>query len=110
MSGESDCTGFPLAADGASNQLVLQPSAKHRECRLGSYLAVPLTSGGGLLFDMKLKKHDQELTLSSKVGWLLESSHTPLRPQTPAYSQEATFSGELVEAISNSMVSGHCFG
>jgi hypothetical protein len=33
-----------------------------------SSLAVPLTSGGGLLSGVKLKKHDQELTLGSKVG------------------------------------------
>jgi hypothetical protein len=38
--------------------------------RKGSYLAVPLTSGGGLLSGVKLKKHDQELTLGSKVGLL----------------------------------------
>jgi hypothetical protein len=36
----------------------------------GSYLAVPLTSGGGLLSGVKLKKEDQELTLGSKVGLL----------------------------------------
>jgi hypothetical protein len=31
-----DLHGFPpLAADGPSNQLVLQPSANDRECRLG---------------------------------------------------------------------------
>jgi hypothetical protein len=30
---------------------------------LGSYLAVPLTSGGGLLSGVKLKKEDQKLTL-----------------------------------------------
>ena len=41
--------------------------------RFGSYLAVPLTSGGGLLSGVKLKKHDQELTLGSKVGFLQES-------------------------------------
>ena len=34
----------------------------------GSNLAVPLTSGGGLLSGVKLKKHDQKLTLGSKVG------------------------------------------
>jgi hypothetical protein len=37
---------------------------------------------------MKLKKHDQELTLGSKVGLPLQSSHIPRRPQTPACSQE----------------------
>ena len=31
--------------------------------RVGSYLAVPLTSGGGLLSGLKLKKDDQKLTL-----------------------------------------------
>ena len=36
----------------------------------GSYLAVPLTSGGGLLSGVKLKKEDQKLTLGSKVGLL----------------------------------------
>ena len=48
----------------------------------GSNLAVPLTSGGGLLSGVKLKKEDQKLTLGSKVGLPLQSSHTPRRPQT----------------------------
>jgi hypothetical protein len=39
---------------------------------LGSNLAVPLTSDGGLLSGVKLKKQDQELTLGSKVGLLAE--------------------------------------
>ena len=38
-----------------------------RSVRFGSYLAVPLTSGGGLLSGVKLKE-DQKLTLGSKVG------------------------------------------
>ena len=57
----------------------------------GSNLAVPLTSGGGLLSGVKLKKEDQKLTLGSKVGLPLQSSHTPRRPQTPACSQELTW-------------------
>ena len=56
----------------------------------GSYLAVPLTSGGGLLSGVKLKKEDQKLTLGSKVGLPLQSSYTPRRPQTPACSQDRT--------------------
>jgi hypothetical protein len=50
-------------------------------------LPSPLTSGGGLLSGVKLKKEDQKLTLGSKVGLPLQSSHTPRRPQTPACSQ-----------------------
>ena len=48
----------------------------------GSNLAVPLTSGGGLLSGVKLKKRDQELTLGSKVELLQESGHTPGRHRT----------------------------
>ena len=55
--------------------------------RIGSHLAVSLTSGGGLLSGLKLKQQDQKPTLGSKVGLLLESSHTPRRPQTPACSR-----------------------
>src|SRR5262245_31197983 len=47
----------------------------------GSHLAVPLTSGGGALSDVKPKKHDQELTLGSKVGLLQESGHTSRWPR-----------------------------
>ena len=48
---------------------------------LGSYLAVPLTSGGGLLSGVKLRKEDQKLTFGSKVGLPLQSSHIPRRPK-----------------------------
>jgi hypothetical protein len=57
----------------------------------GSNLAVPLTSGGGLLSGVKLKKEDQKLTLGSKVGLLQESGHTPWRPRTAGCSQELTW-------------------
>jgi hypothetical protein len=45
----------------------------------GPYLAVPLTYGGGLLSGVKLKKHDQELTLGSKVGLLHEPTSNATR-------------------------------
>ena len=54
----------------------------------GSNVAVPLTSGEGLLSGLKLKKHDQELTLGSKVGLLQESGHTPGRRRTAGCSQK----------------------
>ena len=53
----------------------------------GSYLAVPLTSGGGLLSGVKLKKHDQELTLGSKVGLLQESGALPGALERPAVAK-----------------------
>ena len=61
------------------------------DVRIGSYLAVPLTSGGGLLSGVKLKKHDQELTLGSKVGLLQESGRTPWRPRTAGCSHKPTW-------------------
>jgi hypothetical protein len=45
-----------------------------RKVGLGSDLAVPLTSGGGLLSGVKLKKAYQKLTLGSKVGLLQEAA------------------------------------
>ena len=42
----------------------------------GSNLAVLLTSGGGLLSGVKLKKEDQKLTLGSKVGLPLQSTYS----------------------------------
>ena len=59
----------------------------HLDDHFGSYLAVPLTSGGGLLSGVKLKKEDQELTSGSKSA-CPANSHTPQRPQTPACSHE----------------------
>jgi hypothetical protein len=59
-----------------------------------SYLAVPLTSGGGPLSGVKLKKEDQKLTLGSKVGLPLQSSHTPRGPQTPAVELRADILGQ----------------
>jgi hypothetical protein len=58
--------------------------------RFGSYLAVPHTSGGGLLSGLKQNKHDQELTLGSKVGLLQESGRPPWRPRTAECSHEPT--------------------
>ena len=65
--------------------------------RGGAYLAVPLTSGRGLLSAAKLKKHDQELTLGWKVGLLQESGYTPGRHRTAGCSHIQTWSAELVE-------------
>jgi hypothetical protein len=57
---------------------------------MGSHLAVPLTSGGGLLSGVELKEGGQEPTLGSKVGLPLESSHDPRRPRSAACSQKLT--------------------
>jgi hypothetical protein len=66
---------------------------------MGSYLAVPLTYGGGLPSGVKLKKHDQELTLGSKVGLLQESGRTPRRPRAAGCSQEPTFLGTVEQRL-----------
>jgi hypothetical protein len=62
----------------------------------GSHPALPLTLGGGLLSDVKLKKWGQELTLARKVGLLQDSGHTARRPRTAACCHDRK-STELVE-------------
>ena len=57
----------------------------------GSYLTVPLTSGGGLLSGVKLKKEDQKLTLGSKVGLPLESSLLRGDRKRPPVAHKLTF-------------------
>jgi hypothetical protein len=57
-------TFTPIRAEAGAGQGYSETSA------WGSHLAVPRTPGGGLLCGLKLKKHDQELTLGSKVGLL----------------------------------------
>jgi hypothetical protein len=59
----------------------------------GSHLAVPRTPGGGPVSGLKRKKHDQELTLGSKVGSLQESGRPPWRHRTAGCSPRPTFSG-----------------
>jgi hypothetical protein len=49
-------------------------NGRRRHDRSGSHPAVPLTSGGRLLSDVKLKHRGQELTLGSKVGLLQEAA------------------------------------
>jgi hypothetical protein len=72
----------------------------------GSYLAVPLTSGGRLLRGVKLKKHDQELPSGSKVGLLQESGRTPRRPRAAGCSQELTLMLQLT-ALGETPSDGH---
>jgi hypothetical protein len=52
-----------LVSDGAPSAVFQLEDLGRLHVRIGSYLAVPLTSGGGLLSGAKLKKEDQKLTL-----------------------------------------------
>jgi hypothetical protein len=51
--------------------IVLRDAFLHGQ---GSCIVVPLTPGGGVLSDVKLKKQDQVLTLGSKVGLLRKAA------------------------------------
>ena len=67
----------------------------------GSYLAVPLTSAGGLLSGVKLKKEDQRLTLGSKVACHWKAALLRSDLKRPPVAQKPTFSGNVTYAFSS---------